>query len=138
MSRRDFFYHAVKTALIKDGWTITHDPYELKVGGVEYAVDLGAEKLLAAEKENHKIAVEIKSFLSASEVSEFHTALGQFFNYRVALSEVEPAQQLFLATPADVYKTFFQRPLIKKSVRLIKLKLIVYQPETEEIIKWKS
>ena len=28
-------------------------------------VDLGAEKLLAAEKEGHKIAVEIKNFIGA-------------------------------------------------------------------------
>ena len=138
MSKRDFFHDAVKNALIKDGWTVTHDPYELKVGGVDMAVDLGAERILAAEKDNQKIAIEIKSFISASEISEFHTALGQFINYKIALAEKEPARKLYLAVPKDVYDTFFQLPLVKKSGRFAKLKLIVYQPITEEIVKWKN
>jgi hypothetical protein len=33
------------------------------VGGVEMYVDLGAEKIIAAEKDGKKIAVEIKSFI---------------------------------------------------------------------------
>lgn len=138
MSKRDFFHEAVKNALIKDGWTITHDPFELKVGGVDMAIDLGAERMLAAEKENRKIAVEIKSFLSASEISEFHGALGQFINYRIGLKEKEPARQLYLAVPTDVYDGFFQLPLVKKSARFAKLKLIIYQPTSEEIVKWKE
>ncbi len=52
----------VKKALIKDGWTITDDPLTLKFGNTELYVDLGAEKVLAAEKEGQKIAVEVKSF----------------------------------------------------------------------------
>lgn len=48
-------------------------------------IDLGAEKLLAAEREGEKIAVEIKSFLSPSAITDFHLALGQFLNYRTAL-----------------------------------------------------
>ncbi len=138
MSKRDFFHDAVKNAIIKDGWTVTHDPYELKVGGVDMAVDLGAERILAAEKDNQKIAIEIKSFISASEISEFHTALGQFINYKIALAEKEPARKLYLAVPEDVYDTFFQLPLVKKSGRFVKLKLIVYQPITEEIVKWEN
>lgn len=137
MSKRDFFHDTVKKALIKEGWHITHDLFELKVGGVEMAIDLGAEKMLAAEKGNEKIAVEIKNFVSASEISEFHKALGQFINYRVALEEKEPSRKLFLAVPQDVYDSFFQLPLILKVTKLTKLKMLIYQPLTEEIIKWK-
>lgn len=32
MPARDIFHDAVKKALIKDGWTITHDPYKIAVG----------------------------------------------------------------------------------------------------------
>jgi hypothetical protein len=32
MPAKDRIHHAVKNALIKDGWTITHDPYRLEVG----------------------------------------------------------------------------------------------------------
>ena len=88
---KDRFHDIVKTALVKDGWTVTHDPFDLKAGGVEMEIDLGAERLLAAERQNEKIAVEVKSFLaSSSTISEFHRALGQFINYRVALKIVDP------------------------------------------------
>jgi hypothetical protein len=76
---KDRFHQVVKTALAKDGWNVTHDPLQIKVGGVDMEIDLGAERLLAAERGDEKIAVKVKSFLaSASAISEFHTALGQF------------------------------------------------------------
>lgn len=56
---KDRFNQVVKTALIKDGWNVTHDPFRIKVGGVEMEIDLGPEKLLAAERGDEKIAVEI-------------------------------------------------------------------------------
>lgn len=106
MPAKDIFHDAVKNALIKDGWTITDDPFNLDVGGVEMAVDLGAEKLLAAKKADQKIAVEIKSFIAPSNIYELHTAVGQFIHYRIALSVKEPKRVLFLAVPDDIYKTF--------------------------------
>ena len=85
MPARYVFHHAVKAALIKDQWQITDDPFVLQVGGVDMYVDLGAERLFAAQKDQQQIAVEVKSFLGPSLVSDFHLALGQFLNYRTAL-----------------------------------------------------
>ena len=76
MPTKDIFHNAVKNALIKDGWTITDDPLYLDYGGIHMYVDLGAEKIIAAEKDTEKIAIEIKSFVQASMTYEFHTALG--------------------------------------------------------------
>lgn len=90
MSKRDLFHDAVKNALIKDGWTITHDLFKLSYGFTTAFVDLAAEKLLAAEKGNEKIAVEIKSFVGKSELNEFNAALGQFISYRFVLKRIEP------------------------------------------------
>ncbi|BAY79765.1 fdxN element excision controlling factor protein (plasmid) [Nostoc linckia NIES-25] len=74
MSAKDVFHEVVKIALQKDGWQITHDPLLFNVGGVKMSIDLAAEKLIAAERENEKIAVEVKSFLEkSSAISEFHT-----------------------------------------------------------------
>ena|GEM_PF-6182460 len=56
------YHQVVKQALIKAEWTITHDPFPLIWARRNLAIDLGAEQLLAAEKQKHKIAVEIKSF----------------------------------------------------------------------------
>lgn len=85
ITAKDKFHDAVKNALIKEGWMITNDPLFIQFGGVDLYVDLGAEKMLAAEKDNQKIAVEIKSFLGDSTISEFHQALGQLLNYRLIL-----------------------------------------------------
>ncbi|WP_083305177.1 element excision factor XisH family protein [Moorena producens] len=52
---KDLFHDVVKNALIKDGWQITDDPFFLKVGGVEFFIDLGAEKLIAAERNGQRI-----------------------------------------------------------------------------------
>ena len=48
MSRRDKHHDKVKQALIREGWTITHDPYFFQTDP-KLATDLGAERLLAAE-----------------------------------------------------------------------------------------
>jgi XisH protein len=40
------------------------------------AIDLGAEKLIAAERGSEKIAVEIKSFSGASFINDLENAWG--------------------------------------------------------------
>nr|WP_260675903.1 MULTISPECIES: XisH family protein [Nostocales] len=79
MSAKDRFHDAVKKALHKEQWAITHDPLRIEYGEEdEVRIDLGAERLLGAERAGEKIAVEIKSFLSDSALFDFHLALGQF------------------------------------------------------------
>src|SRR5215831_8065 len=82
MPAPDIYHPVVKNALIKDGWTITHDPYTLTFGQRNVFVDLGAERLIAAERQHDKIAVEIKGFQSASDIRDLEMALGQYVFYR--------------------------------------------------------
>ena len=133
---KDRFHNVVRTALEKDGWNITADPYEITVDDVDFEIDLAAEKLLAAEREGQKIAVEVKSFISPSNVSEFHTALGQFLNYRDALEKLEPDRQLYLAVRVPIYETFFQRRFIASAVERYQLRLVLYDVQQEVIIRW--
>ncbi len=134
---KDLYHQAVKRALEKEGWRITHDPYSLKVGRIRLFIDLGAERVVAAERGNEKIAVEIKSFTDDSPVSAFHEAVGQYDNYLLALEDEEPDRLLFLAIPNYIYESFFQEPFVQKVVARKFIKLIVYQPETEELLLWK-
>ncbi|AFY99292.1 XisH family protein [Calothrix sp. PCC 6303] len=135
---RDLFHNIVRSALEKDGWMITDDPLSIRCGGVDIQIDLGLEKLLAAEKGTEKIAVEIKNFVSASKISEFHTALGQFINYRTALRTEDPERILYLAVPSLIYHDFFNLPFTQIVVSENNLKIIVYDIEKEEIIAWKN
>lgn len=139
MSAKDIFHEVVKRALQKDGWQITHDPLSFSVGGVNMSIDLAAERLIAAEREGEKIAVEVKSFLErASAISEFHTALGQFINYRGALRRREPERTLYLAVPLTTYKTFFQLDFPKEMVEENQIKLIIYDTQQEAIVEWRN
>lgn len=138
MPAKDIFHDAVRKGLEKEGWIITNDPLRIEVGDVEMYIDLGAEKILAAERAGEKIAVEIKSFIGASNISEFHTAIGQFFNYRVALEEQEPERVLYLAVPLAIYNAFFQLQFIKTVVERFQLKIIIYDQIQEVIVSWKN
>ncbi|MCL1463142.1 XisH family protein [Argonema galeatum] len=139
MSAKDRFHDVAKKALQKDNWQITHDLLTLQVDGLtDMYVDLGAEKIIAAQKDSKKIAVEIKSFLSASTIFEFHTAIGQYINYRYALQEREPERVLYLAVPLNTYNNFFSRSFIQSVIQRSQVYLIVYDPKKEEIVQWQT
>jgi XisH protein len=133
---KDRFHDVVKIALEKEDWQITDDPYQINVDDVDFEIDLAAEQLLAAQREHQKIAVEIKSFISPSNVSDFHTALGQFLNYRDALETLEPDRLLYLAVRAPIYETFFQRRFIVAAVGRYQIRLMVYDVQQEVIVQW--
>lgn len=133
---KDKIHIAVKEALIREGWNITHDPYKIKALGMDYEIDLGAEEMIAAEQEGRKIAIEIKSFLAGSFVYEFHAVLGQFLNYELCLQEQEPDRILYLAIPNFVYINFFQRTAIQMVIEKYQLRLIIFDTQNQEIIQW--
>jgi len=102
---KDVFHQQVKKALIKDGWIITHDPFTIRISeAIKLQIDLAAENAIAAERNTDKIAVEIKSFIADSDISEFHTALGQYLNYCQALEEQEADRIVYLAVPSETYQ----------------------------------
>ena len=133
---KDRFHNVVRTALEKEGWQITDDPYEINVDGVDFEIDLAAESMLAAVRADRKIAIEIKSFISTSNVSDFHTALGQFLNYRDALDLTEPDRKLYLAVRQPIYDSFFQRRFIQAAIQRYQLRLVIYDVELEAIVQW--
>ncbi len=126
MPAKDKFHDVVRQALIADGWLITADPFFLQWGGVDMYVDLAAEKVIAAEKDGQKIAIEIKSFIGPSVIAEFHLAIGQYIDYRHALQYKEPDRMLYLAIPVDTYTTFFKLPFVQSILASQHIQLIVY------------
>jgi hypothetical protein len=111
MPAKGIYHNNVRTSLEKDGWTITNDPLPLKIGQRTLNVDLGAEKLFAAEKEGRKIAVEVKSFVSASPVNDLEEAVGQYIIYEDILERLEPERIIYLAIRAEVYAQIFSEPI---------------------------
>ncbi len=136
MPQRDLSHDTVVHALEKSGWTVTDDPLRLEYGRRKLYVDLGAENLLAAEKDQQRIAVEIKGFSGPSDMRDLEVALGQFVLYRDVLAEMDPDRSLYLAVPVFAYDEVFADKIGQLVIRQQQLRLIVYDEETQEIIQW--
>jgi hypothetical protein len=138
MPAKDKVHQQVVRALKKDGWKITHDPFKVLWKTRKLLVDLGAEKLIAAQKGTDKIAVEIKSFIGASDLEDLYQAIGQFILYRKALRKTDPARTLFLAIDEAAFKQVFDDPEGESLRAEEGIRLLVFDKKTEEIILWKA
>ncbi len=136
MSANDKIYKPVLDALKNADWNITDDPLILKIGRRIVKADLGAERLIAATRNQQKIAVEIKSFLGPSAFSEFEKALGQYMVYTGFLLQLEPERNVYLAVSDVTYLTLFQESAFEMLLQHYKIRLIVVNIETKEIVQW--
>lgn len=132
----DKIHNAVRNALIKDGWTITHDPYVIRFEEVTLFAALAAERTLAVEREGRKIVVEIKSFGGASPIQDLKVMLGQYDLYRGFLEVIDPNRQLYLAISETSYQNLFSQRAIQMIMQRYQLPLIIVRLTTEEIIAW--
>ena len=133
---KDYYHETVREALEKDGWAITDDPLVLKNNDPDWEIDFGAEKFIVAERGIEKIAVEVKSFLRSSFANEFHSAVGQYSNYRVALEELEVNRKLILAVPFQVFVIHFQRKGIMRSVKNLNIQIMVFDELNKSVMQW--
>lgn len=136
MPAKDIYHDTVKNALIKDGWTITDDPFKIEYEDVLLKADLGAEKIFAAEKDSRKIVVEIKVFGGLSFFYELHNATGQYCNYRALMAETNPEREIWLAVPLEIFQSQFQRKATRKIISDLQIKIVVYDIKNEVIAEW--
>lgn len=136
MPAKDIYHDNCKNALIKDGWTITHDPLKLRWGKKDLYVDLGAQRLIAAEKQEQKIAVEVKSFVSYSEIDDLEKALGQYILYYDILAMREPDRLLYVAIREVTFIDLFEEPIGKLVIDRARIKLVVFEHTNEVITRW--
>lgn len=137
MARKDKFYQIVRKALKDEGWKVTYEEYVFD-SDPQLSTDLGAERLLVAQRALQKIAVEIKSFLAESQAAELEKAIGQYALYRKLLEVQEPGRKLYLAIPRHAYEDIFARQIGKLAVELFALQLIVYDVAQQEGLLWKE
>lgn len=102
MPRYDAHHETVKTALRKDGWTITDDPLVPEYKDMTLFADLGAERTLAVEKDEEKVAVEVKVFGSPSLTTDLQKAIGQYDLYEFLLSQTDAERTLYLAVVIEL------------------------------------
>lgn len=133
---RDKLHNTVRQALLKDGWVITHDPFSIAFGRRRVYTDLGAEKFFAAEKGARKIAVEVKSFLSMSPITDLEKALGQYLLYRSWLNRSEYNHILYLALDTNSFDELFQDISGQVILEDYEVNVIIIDADVEEITKW--
>ncbi len=138
MAVKDLYHDHVRNALTKDGWTITHDPLTITLEDTRdnLFVDLGAERLIAAEKASRKIAVEVKSFVSGSKMTDLENALGQYTLYHDILAENEPDRTLDLAIREDVFTTLVNQAFWNLLLRNNRLRLLIFDDIKQEVLRW--
>lgn len=136
MAAKDLIHDAVRNALVKDGWVITHDPYPIRYKGLTVSADLGAERTIAAEREGHKIVVEIKSFITPSLIQDFEEALGQYNLYFALLQKIHSERILYLALSEGTYSRIAKREALQIVIELFQVKLLVVNTTKEEVIQW--
>lgn len=133
---RDKFHYEFKHALENEGWNVTDDPLVVKSGGITVQIDMGAERLIGAEKEGEKIAIEVKTFGIISFITAFYEAIGKYIVYRKALKLEKSERKLYLAVPVDVYEKHFNEELIKGVCIDEDVKTIIYNQNEQNIFRW--
>jgi len=133
---KDIYHDLVKELLIAGGWTITHDPLLLAFGIRKVYADLGAERLIAAEKGKEKIAVEVKSFIGVSAMQDLEQALGQWRLYSRLLKHKDRKRKLFLAVSKDTFFEVFSDAFGEMIRREEELSFVVFDTEKKEISQW--
>lgn len=124
-------------ALEKDGWSVTHQPFAIRIdktrGGYVFA-DL---RLQNQQSGQSAIVVEVKCFGSTRTfLDEFYQAIGQYTVYRNALALNNIQSTVYLAIPDAVYRTLFQQTLIATVLRDIHVNIVVVDLKKEEITQW--
>lgn len=134
---RDIYHAVVRAALENEGWLITDDPLTLlsrEEGGLQ--TDLGAEKIITAEKGLTKIAVEVKSFTNPSIIHDFLRATGQYQGYAIVMRKKNIERMMYLAMPFYIYERLNELQFFKDIVEELKIKMILFNPLSKSIESW--
>ena len=136
MPVKDIYHNLVHRLLVAEGWRVTHDPYRIVVGRRNLFVDLGAERIIAADRDRRRIAVEAKSFQGQSEVYDLEEALGQYLLYVPFLRSQEPDRHLYLAVSMEAWQNIFAEPIGQGVLNEYSLRLLIFNPFKELIVQW--
>lgn len=134
---KDIIHKAVKEAFIKDGWTISNDPFNVKLlrDFTFFEIDLAAHK----QREHSTpiyIAVEVKSLLGASTINAFHTILGQYLNYKRALQDRSLNNDLYIAVSVKGWRELSGYDFVQRQIGYYQLQFVVINIDQKRIIQW--
>jgi hypothetical protein len=131
---KDRYHDTVVRALTKAGWTVTAQQVAVAVPGRRLWIDLRATKVT----DSLVVLIEVKGFEHMpSPVDYLAAAVGQYVLYRAALDYVRVATPLYLAVPTAAYGGILSgEPLGQQAIAAAGLRMVVFDPTTEEIVQW--
>src|SRR4051812_14518573 len=136
MSTREQFRVAVKNALIKDGWTISHDPYLAPFLDGRESYEFASERPMGAERANERIVVEVRSCVGDYELDRFAAALGRYELSRYLVRKGGLDCSIWLAIPDLVYMSVLGMDGGRELQADLRLKLVVIDPFREQVWHW--
>ena len=83
------------------------------------------------------IPLWVGRFTAASAVAALEEAVGQYVVYQDVLEEMEMERSLYLAVPDYAQEGILSEPIGELLVRKHNIHLIIYNPDTEEVVAWK-
>lgn len=132
MPAKDRYHETVLNALKKEGWSIEQDPATLFLPGRRLYIDI-----LARRGDSEAALIEVKVFEdSNSPITYLANTVGQYLLYQAALDYLGDTTPLYLAVPILIYHTLLSEEFVKHFIQHTKLKLVLFDPTSEEIVEW--
>ncbi|MCC7450459.1 MAG: hypothetical protein IT324_23775 [Anaerolineae bacterium] len=123
-------------ALQKDGWHVRIKPYAIHSGKHLTFADASLERV-TEDRIEHIVVVEVKCFNDPqADLPELYTAIGQYLFYRSALLLIGNPPPLYLAVPTRAYARLTSDSVIMAVLQDARIKLIIIDLETEEVVQW--
>jgi Holliday junction resolvase-like predicted endonuclease len=130
---KDRYHDVVVRALQKDGWTIIAEQIAVSMPARRLWIDIRAQK----EAQNALILVEVKGFETlASAVAYLADAIGQCVLYQAILEYVGITDPLYMAVPAAAFTGILGEEIGRQAIRKAQIRVIVFDAEQEEIVRW--
>jgi hypothetical protein len=134
MPAKDRLHDVVVHALIKDGWTIVNEQYHLPISKKHHLwIDIHA----ARNTEQLAVLIEVKGFLHiSSQLDYLASVVGQYVLYETMLEYLQIPMPLYLAVPEKAYNEILSEVVGQQVVQKLRMCLILFEPDKEEIVRW--
>ncbi len=135
MPNEDRYHPVVLQCLKKAGWSIVKEQEYISIGthndtNRHLYIDIKAQR-----DDEQLVLIEVKG-LERSPVHELIELLGQYLIYRIALDYLSIKIPLYIAISEIAYQDIIQHVLGQEMMSRYAIPLLVFDPVTEEIVKW--
>lgn len=135
MPAKDKYHQTVINAVKKADWAIIREQVSLRIPGRNLSVDLEAAQ--QGQDTAVIILIEVKVFENMpSPMKYLETAIGQYVLYRAVIEWLQLDRVLYMAVPTSAYETIFQEEMGRIAIEKLNLRLIIFNPDKEEIERW--